>query len=182
MNNKNARIVILCEDLQQQVFVRHFLIKRGFNPRRIRTNRVPDGRGSGEQYVRNEYPEQVRAYRRKPKTEDFSLIVVIDADTKTVQNRFNELDEMLDRNSLKKRQSDEKIAIFIPKCNIETWIHYLQGEIVDEDTIYEKLSEESECKPCREELTNQCSSGLDETAPPSLQIACQEWQRILSSS
>jgi len=41
--------------------------------------------------------------------------------------------------SLAKRQSDEKIAIFVPKRNIETWISYLQDQTqtVDEETASE---------------------------------------------
>ncbi|MEH2140100.1 hypothetical protein [Nostoc sp.] len=79
---------------------------------------------------------------------------------------------------------DEKIAIFVPKRNIETWIHYLQtGEVVEEEAKKSKYPKfpknEAICKP-GVELANQCSQGsLDENAPPSLQAACEELQRLL---
>ncbi|MEM9540884.1 MAG: hypothetical protein AAGA60_15435 [Cyanobacteria bacterium P01_E01_bin.42] len=178
MTKRNVRITVLCEDLQQQVFVRYFLIGCGFHKRKLRFLPLPDGKGSGEQYVRNQYLEQVRAYRSK-KAEDICLIVLIDADTQTVQDRLNQFDRVLEENSQNKRQDDERIAIFVPKRNIETWIHYLQGETVDEETAYKKLPQESECKLYVEELSDRCPSNLDENAPSSLHTACQEWQRIL---
>ncbi|MEQ8386222.1 MAG: hypothetical protein RH949_28070 [Coleofasciculus sp. A1-SPW-01] len=33
------------------------------------------------------------------------------------------------------------------KRNIETWIHFLQGETVDEETEYSKYQKEAACKP-----------------------------------
>ncbi|MEH2432726.1 MAG: hypothetical protein V7K25_00425 [Nostoc sp.] len=47
----------------------------------------------------------------------------------------------------------------------------------DDLTVFPK--NESACKPYVENLVNQCYQGLDEDAPPSLQGACGELQRIL---
>jgi hypothetical protein len=75
---------------------------------------------------------------------------------------------------------DEAIAIFIPKRNIETWIHYLQGESVDEEREFSKFTNESDCKPYVDQLVSQCFRGdLDPQAPSSLKTACRELQRIL---
>ncbi|WP_260446280.1 MULTISPECIES: hypothetical protein [unclassified Nostoc] len=106
-------------------------------------------------------------------------MVLIDADKKTVEERLKKLDDALIEDLQQIRQAKEAIAIFIPKRNIETWIHYLQGETVDEETEYSKFNNESVCKPYVENLVNQCYHGLDENAPPSLQAACEELQRIL---
>jgi len=177
MSQRRVQIVILCEDKQQEVFARHFLKKRGFMlDRNLRIEICP--KGAGEQFVRNRYPAEVKAYRSKNYLSGM-LVVFIDADKKTVEERLRQLDEALIEDSQQIRQPQEAIAIFIPKRNIETWIHYLQGETVDEETEYSKFNNESVCKPYVENLVNQCYQGLDENAPPSLQAACGELQRIL---
>ena len=58
---KPAQLIVLCEDEQQGVFVRRFLKPRTNHP--IRTMWQPAGEGSGEQFVREEYPRQLRALR-----------------------------------------------------------------------------------------------------------------------
>lgn len=186
MTQNRVQIVILCEDLQQQVFAYHFLKKRGFNinPKNITIRTSPKGKGAGERFVIKHYAAEVKEYRRKNHRSGM-LVVLIDADTATVKATLKELDNALIENSQELRHPDEKIAIFVPKRNIETWIHYLQtGEVVEEEgekSKYPKFSKnEAICKPGVEQLANQCSQGsLDENAPPSLQAACGELQRIL---
>jgi hypothetical protein len=58
------------------------------------------------------------------------LVVIIDADKSTLQERLDWLALTLNEDSQENRQANEAIAIFVPKRNIETWIHYLQGEIL----------------------------------------------------
>ncbi len=65
---------------------------------------------------------------------------MIDADMKKVVDRLNELDASLTAAALNVRQPDEKIGNFVPKRNVETWLHYLEGKTVDEDTSYPKGS------------------------------------------
>ncbi len=72
-------IVLLCEDSQTNSFVRRFLRRRGFDHRDITTLPLPGGSGSGEQWVRERYPDQLRAIRGKQAA---YLIVVTDADTR----------------------------------------------------------------------------------------------------
>jgi len=63
--SKYTQVVILCEDRQQEVFARHFLINCGIDRRRIRVNVAPKGIGSGEQYVRKNYPIEVKIHRSR---------------------------------------------------------------------------------------------------------------------
>jgi hypothetical protein len=81
----------------------------------------------------------------------------------------------------KRGQSNEAIAIFVPKRNIETWIRYLQGETVNEEAVYAKFkNNEAVCKTAVEDLADRCySQSLPEDAPLSLQAACGELQRLL---
>ena len=180
MSRNRIQLVILCEDIQQEVFARHFFIQRGFNRHKIRVVKNPKGLGSGEQFVRTQYPREVKTHRRKMGSMALLLAVVIDADINTVQNRLDQLDTILDDSGQEKRRADEEIAIFIPKRNIETWIHYLMGEKVDEETAYPKFSKTRTCKPYVEKLVQKiCPRGLPENAPILLHLACDEMARIL---
>ena len=180
MSQRRVQIVILCEDRQQEVFARYFLKKRGFTGR-FRANICPAGSQSGEQYVRTHYPEEVKAYRQNRNRVAIGLVGLIDADTGTLEARLNELASALDKDEQAKRGSNEAIAIFVPKRNIETWIHYLQGETVNEEAVYAKFkNNEAICKTAVEDLADRCySQSLPEDAPPSLQAACGELQRLL---
>ncbi len=174
-----TQVVVLCEDRQQEVFARHFLIGCGINRRRIRVNVAPRGRGSGEQHVRQEYPREVKEHRIRHHRLNVALAVLIDADTKSVDNRLGQLENELTGNSLSGRQPDEKIGIFVPKRNIDTWIHYLMGETVNEVDVYAKLEREGDCKSYVAELARNRHQPLPEDAPGSLKAACGELVRIL---
>jgi hypothetical protein len=96
-----------------------------------------------------------------------------------VEERLRQLASELTEKSLLGRQPDERIAIFVPRRNIETWIYYLQGEIVNEVDVYPKLERESMCKPVVAELAENRHNPLPDSAPDSLKIACDELSRIL---
>ena len=57
-------------------------------------------------------------YRAKANHQRIALIVVIDADLDTVARRQQQLDETLGESS---RQPVERIALVVPRRNIETW-------------------------------------------------------------
>lgn len=183
MTQNRQTVVILCEDLQQYVFARSFLLKRGFQGNFV-DRKCPSGKQSGEQYVRERYPAEVKAYRNKKNHLKTFLVVVIDADTGTVPNRLAQLEQALEEKTLPRRLADDKIAIFVPKRNIETWIHYVMGETVNEEHAYPKFpKDEGACKPFVEALAGQCQqAGLADDAPHSMQLACAELQRILPPS
>ncbi|WP_201322055.1 hypothetical protein [Pseudanabaena sp. lw0831] len=174
MTQNRQTIVILCEDRQQYVFARYFFQKKGLTGKFIDRS-CPSGRQAGEQYVRERYAAEVKAHRSKNYL-NICLIVVIDADRNTVAERIKQLDSVLEE----KRHRKEKIAIFVPKRNIETWIYYLQsGEPIDEIVAYSKLANQGECKPFVEKLADQCVLDLPSNAPPSMHDACIELKRII---
>jgi hypothetical protein len=182
VSKSRIQIVLLCEDKQQLVFARHFLEKRGFDKRKI-IPLIPSVAQSGEQFVRESYLSEVKKYRQKCNHLAISLIVMTDADNLSVKQRLNQLSSILQENNLPDRQKEEAIAIFIPKRNIETWIGYLiKGEKVNEEDkkTYNKLLKESDCKPYAEVLAERCQLQEKlEDAPDSLNVACQEFQRLL---
>lgn len=178
MTIRKTRIVVLCEDRQQEVFARKYLKARNINQKAIYKT-CPAGKQSGEQYVRTEYPKEVRELRRR-QHENIALIVMIDADTGTVENRIQQLNQQLHEDGQARRSTHERIAIFVPKRNIETWIEFARGNKVDEVANYPKLAKEGDCGPFVQHLANHiCQKGLGEEGPDSLHIACTELQRIL---
>lgn len=179
MSRRKVSMVILCEDRQQEVFARHYLVRCGVPRAKIRTNICPKGKQAGEQYVREQYPVEVSAHRSKSSFLSLGLTVVTDADTHSVQDRLQTLDKALLASSQHGRQINERIGIFVPKRNIETWIHYLKGAVINEETSYTKLQCESDCKPLVEDLVKRCMNGLEHGAPDSLRQACREVERVL---
>ena len=178
--DRYSQIIVLCEDSRQARFAYHFLTHCGVNEHRIRFNKAPVGRGAAEQFVRESYPEQVRLYRSKCHHLNIGLVVMLDADATSVTARQNELEATLAAASLTGRKADEKIGIFVPKRNIETWICYLEGIPVNEIDDY------SSCAASVKDWTISVarlaatrSQPLPADAPSSLQAACAELERVL---
>ncbi len=101
----------------------------------------PAGAGSGEQWVRVQFAVEVEACRRRCARAETALIVLIDADNLSVQERLAQLDRNLDEAQADRvRQDAEQIARLVPKRNIETWILCLNDfpVVVDEETDYKR--------------------------------------------
>jgi hypothetical protein len=109
---------------------------------------------------------------------NIGLVVLTDADIKAVSQRRRELEEVLDIGGQGRREAVERIAIFIPKRNVETWIHYLMGETVNETDVYRKLPLESDCKPFVARAAAKSEYRLTADVLPSLRAACGELTRI----
>lgn len=179
MFDRVSKVVVLCEDRQHDVFVRHFLIGMGCHPKRLRVVLPPVGVGAGEQFVRENYPLQVKAYRSQCNRLNIRLVVLIDADVSTVPEREQQLDTALKDQGLPERSAKEKIGVFVPKRNIETWIAHLEsGSPVDESKAYPKRNKETECIPGVKALVERCRNHLPlpDQAPDSLKRACAEFR------
>lgn len=180
----SAQYVVLCEDLQTQVFIRRALIRRGAHPRRIQLVALPaSDEGAGDAYVATHYPKQAEAHRSRAAHTLASLIVHIDADpANSVSARMTRLDQALAAAHMPPRASQERIAYLVPKRNIETWLHfYLDGPPIDETTEYAKYrSRESDCWPAAEAFSDDAASNtVPPHAPPSLIAGLSEFRRIL---
>jgi len=171
-------IVVLCEDRQQEVFARQFLESCGVDRHRIYPDVCPKGKRAGEQFVRTQYPKQVVSYRKISRRLTAGLVVLTDADVKEVSDRLRQLESALEQNGVSKRRLEERIGVFIPKRNIETWIYYLMGRAVNEEDVYPYLKQESDCKSYVQALARNRREPLLEIAPPSLKTACQELPHI----
>ena len=179
MNKRRVQIILLCEDQQQEVFMRRFLKRHGYRNDQIRHRFSPKGKQSGEQFVRTNYPIELKAYKSKAGYVSIGLVVMIDADIRTVDDRIRELDEACDMKSIPRRSPQDRVGIFVPKRNIETWIYYLDGKCVNETIVYQKLQSPSECVPAVARLSEICQSQLiPADFPNSLARTCEEFQKI----
>lgn len=179
MSKRRVKIVLLCEDSQHEAFITRFLEGVGWDKRELRVEKNPSPRGSGEQWVRENFPKELKLYRLRKHRAASAVIAMIDADTrdrKVRKGRINDLEEACTAKGIPFRTPDEAVAIAIPKRNIETWIHYLNGEAVDEETEYPKLERERGCKPAVTSLVKLCKAkGLKPDTPPALAAACDEY-------
>jgi hypothetical protein len=176
--SKPAKITILCEDLQQACFVRRFLMNRGWTRHDLYESIAPAGSGSGEQWVRERLPREMKAYRSKCNHLRNGLVAVIDADSLEVVDRVRGFETACDQQGVASKQSDERVLYVIPKRNIETWLAYLRGApSVDEQTQYPRYEYQSLCHPEVDRLDAMCQNGqLEGQAPASLQRCCQDFQ------
>ena len=185
MQKRIANKIILVEDVEQQILVRRYLERCGHGEgfRLVRLPAKGSG-GSGEQYVRNQYPLQVQACRSSlGRRKSALLIVVIDADTETTQYRATQLSDALKTANMDGRSNDEPIVVLIPKRHVETWIRALLGGQVDEAQDYKKPKptppEIGEAAKTLHQWTRRNASP-GATSPPSLTESLPEWQKIPS--
>ena len=172
-------IVILCEDIQTEIFVRAFLKRRGYSARQVHTEKLPNGTQSGEQWVRQSFPGQLQAIRKRERA---VLLVFIDADTYTLDQRRAQLNDACREVKVPVRTITDRVLIAVPKRNIETWFAYLRGNVVDELTAYDKYkpNEKAKCHSQAEYLHDLCfkEQKLRRPAPPSLKEACEEYRNL----
>ena len=175
---RHADIIILCEDRAHSEFVRYHLKKRGFNHRKFRV-RLRDGSGSGQQFVLQEYATEVKAYRSKANYLSLALLAVIDADTQDVQRIHRRLEEQLQNANIGQRKTHERIAVLVPKRNIETWIVYLQGTSVNEKKDYKGCHLAKNYKQAGIALAEQLGQKPKAGCPQSLRLARNELRHRL---
>lgn len=169
-----TQVIVLCEDRQHWVFAYRFLTRNGVHGRRIRARVSPSGQGSGEQYVREQYPVEVAEQRKRAARLNSALIVIQDCDVTTLEGRRATLEQSAER------EPNDRIALLFPKRNIETWIQFLTGgQAVNEVDSYPKLrGRESDCHDAADGLAAKNEYRLSADVPPSLRAACPEIRRI----
>jgi hypothetical protein len=180
--SRRAQLVLLCEDTQHEAFARRFLKEMGWETRAMRVEKAPGGRGAGEQFVRLRFPKELKAHRSRPVSQ--ALVAILDGDDEGVGARFAQLSQACREAGVPERTKDERVAIFVPTWNIETWLAYLDGAQVDEaKSDYPRFAgRERECQRHVDELARMCQSGqLRTPAPPSLVAACDEYNLRLGA-
>ncbi|MGO9201394.1 MAG: hypothetical protein ACLQM8_12795 [Limisphaerales bacterium] len=180
MSVSSVEVVLLCEDRQQEVFIRRFLQKRGRERPQFRAVVSPAARGSGEQWVREHFPQELKAHRSQRARRNNWLLVAIDADARTVAERIQQLAKACRDAGVPFREENEKVVFVVPKRNIETWFAYLRGETVNELDSYRRYDYEGDCRQEVDRLDEMCRRQRLEPVPPppSLATACDEFRRI----
>jgi hypothetical protein len=180
--SRGVQLVLVCEDSQQEAFARRFLEQTGWEMRKIRVEKAPLGKGSGEQFVRERYPIELDAHRSMIHRVNCRLIIMTDGDRYGFVERQKMLELSCTAQGVDVRTDEDRVALIIPTWNIETWLAYLSGDAVDETrSNYPRLAKARECLPMVVALVEMCQAGLlRQPAPPSLTAACQEFTtRIL---
>jgi hypothetical protein len=181
MPDRYTRVVVLCEDLDHFNFTRRYLIERGVGSHQIRGRVSPKGRGAGDQYVRENYPREVREIRRKGTYQNVGLVTVIDADTRPRGRREAELATTLTDAGEPAREAGEAIALLVPRRNIESWICHLRGDPVTEEDDCKRRTCATDVTPAAAEFARRCPRQLTDETLPSLRDACQELIRFLGA-
>jgi hypothetical protein len=191
MAAKPTQIIILCEDQSQEFFIRHFFQTYLSLPRKCAHyfNPIisPPGQGAGEQFVRQTFVNEVKAYRKRKNSIKIALVLMIDADTHEATQRRQQMEAALQEEGLPPLSPEEAVLIFIPKRNIETWARFLFSSPStpppDEDRDYKKqVPPIGDWKKPLQDLGTHCRehSPLPDSAPPSLRAACPELDRLAS--
>jgi len=131
-----SRVFVLVEDERHRALILRYLIECGLEQHEMRIQLSPAGRGSAENWVLKKFVSETRTYRSRQARAESALIVMIDADTRSVQDRWNQLDQALTDNGEPTVSRGERIARLVPKRNVETWILCLNGQDVNETVDY----------------------------------------------
>ena len=173
----SVKVTLLYEDKQTESFARRFLSHRGFSHRDILVLPIPHGEQSGEQWVRCQYPRQLKAIRSRQQA---FLVIITDADNLRVKARKDRLNQECVKQEMQVRTPEDPVIMAIPRRNIETWLAYLDGTEVDERTTYPRLNRIGDCHEHAKVLYRMCHERqeLVDPAPPSLREACKEYRKL----
>ena len=171
--------IVLCEDAQMKSFILSFLISQGISSRKIRVRNYPAGSGCGEAFVRTEYPNEI-LYLRSVNYNKIALIVATDADGLSCGDRR----KILDKEALSLipgwGRTDEVIMIWIPKREIETWIRFFGGYVVDETMSFSHTGKPVGCKEEAKLMSEYCQGISSISVLPSIELAKIEYDRTCS--
>lgn len=143
MASKKLRGVLLCEDKEHRRLFEK-LVERWFGTRNFRVEIIPNTQGAGDAYVISRFPSEVQLARKK-ESENYALVVAIDGDRAKLNRRLSQLDQALAEAGLPARGKNERIAIFVPTRNVETWELWLCGHRdIDEETDFKQRFRDAE--------------------------------------
>ena len=177
---RGVRVTVLVEDRALERFAREVLLVLRFHRREMRFEVHPAGRSSAKQWVEKRYPVEMRTYRSKVKFQQIALLVGTEADEQTVAHRSRNLAAKLTDAGLAGRNDDERIALWVPKWNVETWILYLSGEDVDEEANYRTKLRDPDYPAVAKAFVSRFHVSSDERTAtlPSLEMAFEETRRL----
>ena len=174
---RRVQYLLVCEDQQHETFARRFLKETGLvaNSYQLRVKRSPSARGAADRFVQETYVTELDAGRRAHVAT--TLLLLVDGDAMGVTERLRRLDETCRQRGVAVRSAADRVAVFIPTWNIETWLSYLDGQTVDESRKdYPRLARPRDCQRHVSVLADMCRrKELRPPAPESLEAACEEY-------
>lgn len=135
MSDRVSQTIVLCEDEAHQRLTKAFL--KGCNlasdsPMVKWLVASQQQQGGNDAWVLDRFPKELRACRQRNKKAKSLLVVLIDADNYSVEERRSQLDERAKASDLAESMNDDPVIVLIPKRHVETWIRVLLGETVTE--------------------------------------------------
>lgn len=176
-----SQVIVLVEDIRHQQLVRRYLRRVGLEGRALRFE-LPRS-GSGEQWVRDQFPVELAAYRWRNTRAATALIVVVDADVSSVAERLAQLDQAREEAGVDPIRTDvEQVARLVPRRNIETWLLCLNDVEVQEDVDYKRTRNDwaDLIPPGAETLYTwtRPNALIPDSCVPSLQLGVIELRRL----
>jgi hypothetical protein len=127
------------------------------------------------------YPSELDFCRKNSS----KLIVCTDADSFSLKQREQQLDNACQGEKISPRTLEDRVALFIPKRNIETWLKFLTGhsevnETEDYSSYGSHRADKKICQAAAEAFYQYCKGQKPRPAPlPYLESACQEARRVI---
>ena len=125
-----CRITLVCEGWEDSAFLEGFLASSGIN-KGIVCTKNPKGKGSGFDYVRKVFAEEVKALSRFQ--EGRGVLALMDEDGQGIVGRRDWVATQLSGLSLPQVDCKEGRCLILAKRNIETWVYWLTGARLNQD-------------------------------------------------
>ncbi len=184
MSERVSQIVLLCEDRLQASLVRAYMRRCGLQTKEpLLMPLVASERASGGNvnWVLREFPRQFRACRQRHTHARTLLIVVVDADEGSVDQRHSDLNSALEGARMTPTNPSDPIVILVPKRHIETWIRAANGSDANETDNYKfppPGQEQVRGAAQRIQGWARDNPAPDENLLPSLKRSLPEWRKI----
>jgi hypothetical protein len=184
VSERVSQTILLCEDRVQASLVRLYIGCCGLNTNEpclhpiIASEQV---RGGNVGWVLREFPRQLEACRKRQTRAKTLLIVVADADSLGVDERYRDLTRALQGAGLEAIAPSDPIVVLIPKRHVETWIHTTTGQPTNETDDYKSDQPSKADLRVAAHIIHGWAHDIpepDENCVPSLRIALPEWRNI----
>ncbi len=187
MSDRVSVTILLCEDKPQERLAIAFLKKCGRPTTAPQLRSIVASRqapGGNDRWVLRQFPGELHACRQRSKKARTQIVVLIDADASTVEDRRKELDVQLKEAGHEPlNDQDEGTVVLVPRRHVETWLGCLLGESVTEEEDCKKR-----IKSLGQEEYNSAGGVLHDwsrpnaisgsTCVPSLCRSFPEWRKI----
>jgi hypothetical protein len=185
MSDRVSQTILLCEDEAQARLTKAYMKRCGLRaePPYLKSLVASQMQfGGNVLWVMNEFPSQLRACRQRQKKANTLLIVVVDADTFTVEDRRRQLLNRVKLAGYSESGANEPAVLLIPKRHIETWICTLLGMAVteEEDCKTHKKTKKEDIRQAALKLFewSRPNAAHDAKCVPSLAAALPQWRTI----